>query len=331
VPGVDRIGLTAPCLGAGSIVSPAATVTGIVAKPRAGMAIGALGVSTSAIFIDLSGTSPATASFYRCVMALPLLVVLAAREGRREGPRSRRSGWLPVVGGLFFTGDMLWWTEAIHEVGAGLSTVLVNAQVVIVPLVALAIDGERPRRRYWRAVPFLVVGVVLTGGVLEQGVSGSSPVWGTVHAVLAAVCYSGFLYLLRRGGQDGRAVQSYTEVIAVAAAASGAFGAFWHDLDLAPGRAALGWLALTALGGGVLGWLLVARSSPRLSSDVGAVLLMLTPVGALVLGAWILGERPSPLQLVGSAIMLASAYAATSGATRGLVVRRRNPDRPSSP
>jgi drug/metabolite transporter (DMT)-like permease len=287
------------------------------------MAIGALGVSTSAIFIDLSGTSPATASFYRSLLALPLLTVLAARERREQAHGSRHHRWLPIVAGLFFTGDMLWWTEAIHEVGAGLSTVLVNAQVVIVPLVALLVDREHPRRRYWAALPFLVIGVVLTGGVLEQGVSGASPVRGTIHAVLAAACYSGFLYLLRRGGREGQAVQTYTQVIAVTAVASLAVGALWHGLDLAPGPAALGWLALTALGGGVLGWLLVARSSHRLSSDVGAVLLMLTPVGALVLGALVLGERPSLLQLAGSALMLASAYAATSDATWGLAARGR--------
>src|SRR4051812_10030401 len=190
------------------------------------MAVGALGVSTSAIFIDLSGTSPATASFYRCVMALPLLLVLAARERRRGRPGPGHRTSLSAVGGLFFTGDMLWWTEAIHEVGAGLSTVLVNAQVVIVPLLALLIDGERSPQRYWRTLPFLAIGVVLTGGVLEQGVTGSSPVRGTLHAILAAVCYSGFLYLLRRGGQEGQGIRTYTEVIAVAAFASCAVGAF---------------------------------------------------------------------------------------------------------
>jgi drug/metabolite transporter (DMT)-like permease len=47
-----------------------------------------------------------------------------------------------------------------------------------------------------------------------------------------------------------------------------------------------------------VGGLLVAAASPGLASHVGAVLLMLTPVGAVVLGAVVLGERPTPLQLV---------------------------------
>ncbi len=272
----------------------------------------ALSVSASAIFIDLSRVSPGTASFYRCALALPALAGLAVRERRRETRRPSR--WLlpAAAAGGFFAGDMLLWTQAIVEVGAGLSTVLVNAQVVIVPLLALIIDREPVHRRYLFCLPWLIVGVVLTGGVLEHGVSGSDPVWGTVHAIGAAVCYSGFLYLLRRSGRHGHVVQSYSLVVATAAVASLIAGTAWHGVDLTPSMAALGWLALTALFGQVLGWLLVARATPRLSSDVGAALLMLTPVGALVLGAVVLGERPTVLQLTGAVVMLVSAYAATN-------------------
>jgi len=220
---------------------------------------------------------------------------------------------LALIGaGVLFAGDMLLWTQAIFEVGAGLSTVLVNAQVVIVPLLALLIDRERLRVRYLVCLPGLCLGVVLTGGVLEHGVSGSNPAWGTVHAVLAALCYSGFLYLLRRSGRRGHIVGSYSVIIAVAGVVSLAAGALWQGVDLAPGWVAVGWLALTAVCGTVLGWLFVARAAPRLPSDAGAALLMLTPVGALVLSAIILGERPSPVQLAGAMLMLISAYIATT-------------------
>ena len=275
------------------------------------MAVGAVTVSASAVFIDLSHTSPGTASFYRCLLALPLLGALAAREHRPGERWPTRQVLTAIAAGVLFAGDMLLWTQAIFEVGAGLSTVLVNAQVVIVPLLALLIDGERLRGRYLVCLPGLILGVVLTGGVLEHGVSGSNPTWGTVHAILAAACYSGFLYLLRRGGRHGHIVGSYGLVIAVAAIASLVAGPFWHGVDLAPAWAAVGWLALAAVCGQVLGWLLVARAAPRLPSDVGAALLMLTPVGALVLSAIVLAEHPTVLQLAGAALMLASAYLAT--------------------
>jgi drug/metabolite transporter (DMT)-like permease len=272
------------------------------------MALGALGVSTSAVLIGLSGAGPGTATFFRCLLALPLLVVLARVERARQRPFTRAQLLTAVAAGVMFAGDAWWWTEAIGEVGAGLSTVLVNAQVVFLPLLALVVDREPISRTFLLALPFMVLGIVLTGGVLESGASGDEPVLGTVHAILAALCYSGFLFLLRRGGASGRPIGSYTVVVATSAGcalAAAPFGA----TEVTPGWEVVGWLALVAVGGQVMGWLLVAIATPHLPADVGAALLMLTPVGALVLGALVLSEHPSALQLVGCALMLGSAYA----------------------
>ncbi|MFD8388280.1 DMT family transporter [Streptomyces sp. NPDC059680] len=275
--------------------------------------MGALSVSASAVLLDLAHTTPGTASFYRCVLALPALAVLAGAEHRREGAPPRRRYGLAFAAGVLFAGDMLLWTQAIGEVGAGLSTVLVNVQVALVPLLAWAVDREPVPARFLGWLPLLLLGVVLTGGVLDQRVSvGTDPRWGTVHAVLAAVCYSGFLYLLRRGGHRGQVRQTYTVVIAAAAVVSLLAGLAWYGFDIAPGLRVLGWLLAVAVCSQVVGWLLVATASPKLASHVGAVLLLLTPVGAVVLSAVVLGERPTPLQLAGCGLILISAYFTTA-------------------
>ncbi|MEU2223907.1 DMT family transporter [Streptomyces sp. NPDC018347] len=289
--------------------------------PGWAMAVGALCVSASAVLLDLAHTTPATASFHRCVLALPALVVLAGAERRREGPPPRGHHGLALAAGVLFAGDMLLWTQAIAEVGAGLSTVLVNVQVVLVPLIAWAIDREPVPGRFLGWLPLLLLGVVLTGGVLERGgATGTDPRRGTVHAVLAAVCYSGFLYLLRRGGHSGHVRQLYTVVVASAAVTSMLAGLAWYGFAVAPGWRVMGWLLAVAVSSQVVGWLLVATASPRLASHVGAVLLLLTPVGAVALGAVVLGERPTALQLAGCALILVSAYRASArgpGADRG--------------
>jgi drug/metabolite transporter (DMT)-like permease len=297
------------------------------------MAVGALAVSTSAVFLDLSGASPGTATFFRCALAVPLLLPLVVWERRRERTPTRRQLVHAAAAGAFFAGDALWWTQAIGEVGAGLSTVLVNAQVVLVPLLALAVDREPISRRFVAVLPVMIAGIVLTGGVLERGSAGSDPVAGTVHAILAAVCYSGFLYLLRRGGGRGRVVQSYLVVVATAAVVAVGVGRFWGTLTLTPGLRQLAWLVLIAAAGQVTGWLLVALATPDLPAEVGAALLLLTPVGALVLAALVLNERPSLLQLVGCALVLASAYAAATPSrrfrrSRTARARRRSRSRP---
>ncbi|WP_350281532.1 DMT family transporter [Kribbella sp. HUAS MG21] len=278
------------------------------AGPAVRLGAGALFVSVSSVLIDLAGTSPGTASFYRCVLALPLLAAAAEFERRRHRAPGRNELLLGVLGGAFFAGDMLLWTRAIDEVGAGLSTVVVNVQVIGVPLLAWAIDRETVPWRFVAWVPVMILGVALTAGLVDGGAAGTDPVWGTIHAVLAAACYSVFLYLLRRTGLGGRPIQNYFAVIASAGVVSLVAGWWWHGVDLTPGLRVIGWLIGVAVAGTVIGWLLVATYSPRLPSHVGAALLMLTPVGALALSAVVLGERPTVPQLIGAVLILAGAY-----------------------
>jgi drug/metabolite transporter (DMT)-like permease len=190
----------------------------------------------------------------------------------------------------------------------------VNVQVILVPLIALAVDREPITRLFLATLPVMVLGVLLAGGVLDHRVGGTHTVRGTVEAVLAALCYSGFVFLLRRSGKSTRVLQSYMVLIVATAAASCAGGALWHGFTFAPPLAALGWLALSAICGQVVGWLLVARAAPKLTSESASVLLLLTPIGSLVLGALILGQRPTALQLAGSlAILGCAAIIATMG------------------
>jgi drug/metabolite transporter (DMT)-like permease len=282
-------------------------------KDQAGLAVGALCLSASAILLKLAATTPATATAARCLLALPVVVLLTIPEWRRGRGLSCRGVLSAAACGALFAADMLLWTQAIPEVGAGLSTVLVNTQVAVVPLLAWLVDREPVSRRFLLALPALLVGVMLAGGLFEHGISGTDPTRGTVHAVGAALCYSGFLFLLRRGGQAGQPMQTYAIVLAGSALVAVIVGPWWHGLQLWPGWRAIGWLTLVAITGQLLGWLLVAYLSARLPSTVSSALLLLMPVGAVALGAVVLGERPSPLQLAGCAVVLLAGYVASSG------------------
>jgi drug/metabolite transporter (DMT)-like permease len=288
------------------------TVERNLSRWHVGLAVGALSISASAVLLGLAGTTPATATVARSALALAVVVFLAMSERRRVGGLESREYLSATVCGVFFAGDMLWWTQAIPEVGAGLSTVLVNTQVAIVPLLAWLVDHERTGPRFLWSLPAILTGVVVAGGLFEHGVSGTNPTWGTVHAIAAALCYSGFLFLLRRGGQAGRPLQTYGVVLASSTVIGAAVGFGMGSLQLTPGWVAAGWLALVTITGQLLGWLLVAFCGPRLPSDAGSTLLLLTPIGAVALGALVLAERPSPLQLAGCALVLVAGYIGTA-------------------
>jgi drug/metabolite transporter (DMT)-like permease len=83
------------------------------------------------------------------------------------------------------------------------------------------------------------------------------------------------------------------------------------DLDWTPGLEAQGWLVLLALSSQVVGWLLISVSLPRLPAILTSIVLMLQPVSTVFLGAVLLSEAPSAVQLVGVAIVIAGVAVAT--------------------
>jgi len=275
-------------------------------------ALGALVIAFSAILVRLAEVSPATAAFFRCAYALPLLGLFAYVERRRFGPRSGGDRLVALGAGFFFAADLVCWHYAIDAVGAGLATVLGNVQVVLVGVIAWAALGERPDNRALAAVPVVFCGVVLISGILGAGAYGDDPALGAVYGMLTAITYALFILILRQGNSDlRRPAGPLLDATFTGAIFSGLAGVAIGDIDWTPGLESQAWLVLLALSSQVLGWLLISVSLPRLPALLTSILLMLQPVSTVFLGAVLLSEAPSAVQLAGVAVVLAGVAFAT--------------------
>ena len=285
--------------------------------------IGAFTIAFSSILVRLSHASPSTAAIFRCVYALPILIALSAVERRRFGPRPRRARRASLGAGVFFAADLLLWHHSIGDVGAGLSTVLANIQVVLVPLVAWALLAERPAAAVLGALPVSLLGVLLISGALETGAYGHNPTRGTIFGLGAGVAYVGFLLLLRQGGADlRRPAGPLCDATAVAAVLCTLAGVVIGDARLVPQWPSAGWLIVLALSSQVVGWLLISVTLPRLPAALTSILLTLQPVGSVALAAIIFAESPSALQLGGVAMVLAGLIVAGRSGGRSPEVPR---------
>jgi drug/metabolite transporter (DMT)-like permease len=274
--------------------------------------LGALVIAFSGILVRLAEVTPVTAAFFRCAYALPLLGLLAWIERRRYGARPRRERLLTLGAGALLAADLIFWHYSIGAVGAGLSTVLANVQVVIVGVLAWAVLGERPTNRTIAAIPMVFVGVVLISGVIGAGAYGDDPLLGVAYGLLTALCYAVFLLFLRQGNAYlRRPAEPLFDATLSAAVCCALAGVAIGDIDWAPGLEAQAWLVLLALSSQVLGWLLISMSLPRLPAVLTSILLMLQPVCTVMLAAVLLSESPSAVQLSGVAIVLAGVAFAT--------------------
>lgn len=219
---------------------------------------------------------------------------------------------MAAVAGIFFAGDLTFWHHAIGAIGAGLGTVLGNLQVVIVALAAWALFGERPARRTLWAIPIVIGGVVLISGLVGGRAFGADPSLGIVLGLLTAVCYSGYLLVIRRGGRDLRRIAGPVAVATASTAVVATIaGLLIGDLNLVPSWPAHGWLLLLGLTSQSAGYLFISVSLPRLPAAITSVILLAQPVVTVMLARVLLNETPSLAQLAGVLLVVGGIAVAT--------------------
>ncbi len=282
--------------------------------------LGAVMISFSAVWVRLADVEPARSALLRVVYALPVLAVLVALRGG-SGRR-----WLvpgALVAGLALGIDFVAWHESIERIGAGLSTVLANLQVVFVGLAGVLLFGERPGRGFWFALPVVLTGIWALSTVGRPVAEGGSVVAGVVFGVVTAVAYAASLVLLR----VARSRSTAAHVDGISAMWSLTLGATIMILPIAAvqgvagpaGWPADGWLIALAVGSQVVGWLLLTSSIHRLPAAATSVALLLQPVLALTWGALLLAEPIGPAQVGGAMLVLAGVAIAHRSTTSARV------------
>ncbi|HZM74030.1 MAG TPA: DMT family transporter [Candidatus Polarisedimenticolia bacterium] len=289
----------------------------IARRPRLAALLGAMCIAFSGIFYRWADVSPETATVFRCLYGLPILALVAWLEQRRHGPLPASTVRLAAIAGVFFAGDLTFWHHAVDAVGAGLATVLGNLQVIVVGIVAWLFLGERPTRQALLAIPIVLVGVVLISGLVGVGAYGADPRLGVVLGVITAICYAGYLIVIRRGGRDGRRAAGPVAISTASTAIVAALvGIALNDLNPIPSWPNHGWLALLGVTSQSAGYLLISISLPRLPSLLVSILLLSQPVVTVILARFLLNETPSPIQVLGAVLVLGGIALATVPAAR---------------
>ena len=279
-------------------------MTGNGRRPLLLAVLGAACISASAILVKLADAPATTTAFFRCFLALPVLVALAAAEQRRHGPRRPGARGAAMLAGLFLAVDLVLWNHAIAEVGAGIATVLGNLQVLFVALTAWALLRERPERRFLIALPVVMAGVVMVSGLAGDAAGGIHPLAGIGYGLGTSLAYTAFLLIMRRASAGVPHVAGpLAEATAGAAAGSLVLGSAFGGLQLHIGWPSFAWLLLLSLTSQTIGWLLITSSLPRLPAAISSLTLLLQPAAAMLLAAAVLGERPSLIQVAGAVVV----------------------------
>jgi drug/metabolite transporter (DMT)-like permease len=265
----------------------------------------ALGLSQGASYlfirVAVRELSPPALMELRLLFAAPVLVAYCAARGYGPAVRAAwREGLVLGVLGAAVPFTLIGWGE--RHVDSGV-TAIANASVPIfvVAIAAKMLPSERATGLRLAGVLLGFAGVALLAGLHPTGgVSGAA---GTLAVVAAAPSYAlASLYAQRRSAFPG-----------IVLATAGLVGATVVLLPFAlatlpgsaPGGETLAFAATlglvsTAIPHALYYWLVSAHGASR-----AVLLTYVTPVFALALGAWFLGEHPTTPKLAGLALIVA--------------------------
>lgn len=263
----------------------------------------ALGVSdVLARVILTSGCDVLTMLSFRSVVGLAFVATWL-----HVGPKPRadaRVRWISLGVGVLFAGLIFCLFKAIEAIDVPTAVLTFFAYPLLTGLVASAAGLERLS---WQGAACAVAafcGLAIMIGAHPAGLA----LAGVAYGLGAACCRTGVLIVTRAFlvGADARLTTWYSVVAQlVLFVAASAVTQTWK-----PPQTDGGWAALIAVSlATTVGILFVFISTVRIGPFRTALIMNLEPLTAMVLSALILGEVITPLQTVGSGIMLAALVA----------------------
>ena len=294
------------------------------------LAVGALLVAFSPVFVRLSELGPTATAFHRAFLALPVLCVWTAlgNAGVRGGtPAPRRPGrrdvWLLALAGLFFAGDLATWHWAVTLTSVANATLFANTAPIFVTVGAWVAFGER-------ITPLFLVAllVALCGAAMVVGSSldlDRDHILGDGIGVATGVFWAAYQLTVKhlRSRLPAATIMAWSSLVTAAALLP---LAVVSNEGLLPATL-YGWGILLALA-----WLshaggqgAIAYALAHLPAGFSSLVILIEPPAAAILAWLVLDESLGPLQAAGGAVVLASIVVArrtTPALARGRRERR---------
>ena len=270
------------------------------------LALGVFAIGWSALFVRWSAVPGWTSAFWRMAIAQLVFVPWALAARRGAPPPSRAAVRAAVIAGVFFAADLALFNTAVMVSSAANATLLGTNAPIFVALGAWLLYRDRPTKSFWTGFALSFAGMLAIVGtdLMRHPRLGI----GDGFAVLGAACYAGYLLYVRRSRMHVDAL-TFSAISGVTGAATLLVICLVIGTPL-HGFPATSWLALLglALVTQVIGHLSVAYSLGRLPVSVTSIALLGQAPITAVLAVPLLGERLSPLQMLGGALVLVGIY-----------------------
>ena len=280
---------------------------------------GAMSTGAAGVLVRLADTGPTATAFWRGLLALPFLALWALFESNAAPSRVAANATALVASfrdprflwpGVFFAGDLALWHWSLLLTSIAASTLEASLAPLIVTLVAWLWWRERPSSGFLLASGLAFTGMLLI--VSPKFGQGGAAYLGDALGLGTACFFAAYLLAvarLRARYSTGIVMFNLTVVFTLLLLPLALTQKFLPETPS-------GWGAVLgcALAAQVIGQGLIAYALAHLRPSFSALGLLVQTLGA-ALAAWlVLGERLTPIQILGAVVVVGGiALARASG------------------
>ena len=162
--------------------------------------LGLLFAAFSPIFVRLSEVGPIATGFNRMILPLTLFFALLLLRPADRIPTSTKTGrhdvWLVLLSGVFFAGDLTFWSSSVMATSVANASVLANVTPIFVVGAAWVLFKEKQGRLFLVGMAVALLGSAIM--MRDSLALADRSIAGYLMAMCASAFYAGYVLTLSR-------------------------------------------------------------------------------------------------------------------------------------
>ena len=268
--------------------------------------IGAFLIIFSPIFVSWSDLQPTVSAFYRVFIGSIFLGVIVALNYQQYEDKFLINRYL-VLACFFFALDLWFWHRSILYIGPGMSTLIVNFQIFIIPLLSYFIFNLVPNRYQILAIFLGAFGLYLTLGY-GGSFSSENIRLGLIFGILTAFAYSAYILSLKKNDlEDSARISPVISLLCISAiSALILFVAVKFEGESLAINSAQNLFSMLAYGimSHVFGWYMIILGLKTITATTAGIILISQPIFSLVWEYLIFSRVINSIEIIGISIVV---------------------------
>ena len=271
-------------------------------------------ISFSPIFVAFSDLQPTVSAFYRVFIGSIFLLIMVVLNFKSYSDKFLINRYL-ILASIFFALDLWFWHRSILYIGPGMSTLIANFQIFIIPLLSYFIFNLVPNRYQILAIFLGAFGLYLTLGY--GGSFGSENIrLGLIFGILTAFAYSAYILSLKKNDlEDSARILPVISLLCISIiSAIILFIVMKFEGESMAINSAQNLFSMLAYGiiSHVFGWYMIILGLKTITATTAGIILISQPIFSLIWEYLIFSRVTNSTEIIGISVVIVAMIVCVS-------------------